>query len=98
MLSFYQSRESPDLRGLLDPLLALAQGSPELRGVNGQTLDDALLRPAMSPPCAQEPRPFNVIFETPAQAPFAEQVAANVAALDAILATYRGFIAYAQAL
>lgn len=47
-------------------------------------------------PPEQKPRPFNLIFETPARAPLDDQVAANVAALDAILATYRGFIAYGQ--
>jgi murein peptide amidase A len=50
----------------------------------------------LSAPPEQRPRPFNLIFETPAHAPLATQVAANVAALDAILATYRGFIAYGQ--
>lgn len=50
----------------------------------------------LAPPPEQAPRPFNIIFETPAQAPLAHQIEANVAALDAILATYRGFIAYAQ--
>lgn len=50
----------------------------------------------LAPPPEQKPRPFNVIFETPARAPFGLQVAANVAALDAIVATYRGFLSYAQ--
>lgn len=49
----------------------------------------------LSPPPGQDPRPFNLIFETPARAPFAHQVLANVAALDAIVAHYRSFIAYA---
>ena len=53
-------------------------------------------RGVLSPPPGQQPRPFNVIFETPAHAPFALQVAAAVAALDSIVAGYRGFIAYAQ--
>jgi predicted deacylase len=52
----------------------------------------------LSAPPEQQPRPFNVIFETPAQAPLAQQVAANVAALDAILGAYRGFISYAQSI
>jgi protein MpaA len=52
----------------------------------------------LSPPPEQTPRPFNLIFETPALAPFDHQVLANVAALDAIMAHYRGFIAYAQGL
>jgi hypothetical protein len=50
----------------------------------------------LSPPPEQNPRPFNLIFETPAQAPFTDQVAATVAALDNIIANYRGFIAHAQ--
>lgn len=50
----------------------------------------------LSAPADQEPRPFDVIFETPARAPFALQVTAAVAALDTIIAEYRGFIAYAQ--
>ena len=50
----------------------------------------------LSAPPDQQPRPFNLIFETPARAPFDLQVAANVAALDAIVSAYRGLIAYAQ--
>ncbi|MES2697176.1 MAG: succinylglutamate desuccinylase/aspartoacylase family protein [Verrucomicrobiota bacterium] len=50
----------------------------------------------LSCPPTQSPRAFNLIFETPALAPLEHQVSANVAALEAILATYRGFIAYAQ--
>ena len=50
----------------------------------------------LSPPPEQKPRPFNLIFETPARAPFTDQVAATVAALDTIIASYRGFIAHAQ--
>lgn len=50
----------------------------------------------LSAPPEQTPRPFNLIFETPAHMALERQVAANVAALDAILATYRGMISYAQ--
>lgn len=50
----------------------------------------------LAPPPGQNPRPFNLIFETPARAPFTAQVAAMVAALDTIIARYRGFIAHAQ--
>lgn len=53
-------------------------------------------RGILSPPSTQRPRAFNLIFETPALAPLDHQVSANLAALDAILSTYRGFIAYAQ--
>jgi len=52
----------------------------------------------LAPPPAQRPQPFNLIFETPAGAPLADQIAAHVAALDAVLATYRGFMAYGQGL
>lgn len=53
-------------------------------------------RGILAPPPEQTPRAFNLIFETPALAPLDHQVEANVAALEAILATYRGFIAYGQ--
>jgi len=52
----------------------------------------------LMPPPDQPSRPFNLIFETPASAPLGDQVAAHVAALEAILATYRGFISYGQGL
>jgi hypothetical protein len=52
----------------------------------------------LSAPPEQQPRPFNVIFETPAHAPAPQQVAANVAALDAILSAYRGYISFAQSI
>jgi protein MpaA len=50
----------------------------------------------LSPPPGLDARAFNLIFETPATAPLARQVAAHLAALAAILATYRAFISYAQ--
>lgn len=50
----------------------------------------------LSAPPTQRPQPFDLIFETPANAPFALQVDAGVAALDAIIGAYRGFISYAQ--
>ncbi len=50
----------------------------------------------LSAPPEQQPKPFDLIFETPACASLAQQVSATVAALDAIIATYPGFIAYAQ--
>ncbi len=50
----------------------------------------------LAPAAADAGRAFNLIFETPAHAPLATQVAANVAALHAILATYQGFISYAE--
>ena len=50
----------------------------------------------LSAPPEQKPRPFDLIFETPARAPFSNQVAAAVLALDSIIAHYRGYIAHAQ--
>jgi protein MpaA len=50
----------------------------------------------LAPPPEQHPRPFNLIFETPAKVPLDVQAAAHVAALNAILATYRGYISYAK--
>jgi protein MpaA len=50
----------------------------------------------LSAPPEQRPRPFDLILETPAHAPFGLQVSAVVAALDSIISTYPGFIAYAQ--
>jgi len=50
----------------------------------------------LSAPPEQRPQPFDLIFETPGTAPFDLQVSATVAALDSIIRTYPGFIAYAQ--
>lgn len=50
----------------------------------------------LSAPPEQRPKPFDLIFETPAHSDFDLQVAATSAALEAILATYPGFISYAQ--
>ena len=47
-----------------------------------------------SPP-HQRPRPFEIIFETPALAMLEQQVEAAAVALETILTVYRGFIAYA---
>jgi hypothetical protein len=50
----------------------------------------------LSAPPEQQPQPFDLIFETPGHAPLPLQVSATVAALDSIIRTYPGFIAYAQ--
>lgn len=73
-----------DGRGVID-------GFPARAGLIGDCFPGVL-----SAPPEQHPKPFDLIFETPACAPLAQQVAATVAALDAIIATYPGFIAYAQ--
>jgi hypothetical protein len=50
----------------------------------------------LSAPPEQEPKPFDLIFETPAGAPHARQVAATVSALKSVLSEYRRFIAFGQ--
>jgi hypothetical protein len=49
----------------------------------------------LAPPPEQKPRPFEIIFETPASALLEQQAAAAAVALETILEVYRGFIAYA---
>ncbi len=48
----------------------------------------------LAPPPEQSPRPFEIIFETPARAPLPLQVEATCQALRSVLAEYRGFIAH----
>ena len=43
-----------------------------------------------------EPRPFEIVFETPAAANFDKQVQAHLAALAAILRRYRGMLSLAN--
>lgn len=56
---------------------------------------EACFEGVLSAPPGQRPRPFDLIFETPAQAPLDRQIDAAVTALDTILDEYRQFIAYA---
>ena len=48
----------------------------------------------LSAPPEQEPKPFDIIFETPALAAYDKQVMATVSALKSVLNEYRRFIAY----
>lgn len=50
----------------------------------------------LAPAPGQRPRPFEIIFETPARLAFDVQAEAARLALLSILASYRGFIAYAD--
>jgi len=59
-------------------------------------LIDECFQCVLSAPPEQHPQPFDLIFETPANVSFDLQVSAAVAALEAIIATYPGFISYAQ--
>lgn len=49
----------------------------------------------LSGPPEQNPRPLEIVFETPALAPMPQQVSATVAAVKKILAEYRQLQAYA---
>lgn len=88
---------------LLKPALHAASGVLPLdrrEKIDGFAARDGLIcecfHGVLAPPPEQKPQPFNLIFETPAHAPFAQQVEAGVAALATIVAEYRGFIAHAQ--
>lgn len=59
---------------------------------------EACFEGVLSAPAGQRPRPFDLIFETPALAPVDKQIDAMVAALDTLLDEYRVFLAYAQGL
>jgi hypothetical protein len=59
---------------------------------------EACFEGVLSAPQAQRPRPFDLIFETPALSPLDLQIEAAVTALDTILDEYRVFLAYAQGL
>jgi murein peptide amidase A len=50
----------------------------------------------LSAPPEQRPRPLEIVFETPGQAPIPRQVVATVEAVKTILAEYRKLQAYAQ--
>lgn len=101
LYGYYHGQTLDEL--LLGPALAAAERVlPRDRReiIDGFSARDGLISDCfqgiLSCPAEQKPRPFNLIFETPARAPFKDQVAATVAALDAIIEGYRGFIAHAQ--
>lgn len=86
---------------LIAPALAAAEGAlprdarpfiDGFRAVNGIIHDsfDGIL----SAPPSDHPQPFELILESPARAPMAEQRAAFTLALKSILTEYRKFIAY----
>ncbi len=88
---------------LLRPALAAAtELLPLNRGsrIDGFHAVDGLIRDcyagALSTPPKVRPKPFEIILETPGQAPQYLQECALVVALRAILAEYRKFIAIAQ--
>ena len=88
VLPYWSAERAPswdeDTRGRID-------GFSASQGVISECFEGIL-----SPPPRQRPQPFNLIFETPAGVALDLQIAAHVAAVDAILATFRGYISYAQ--
>ncbi len=86
---------------LLNPALAAASthlprntnsqidGFPASNGILYQGYEGIL-----SPPHSERPRPFEIVFETPALASAERQQRAFLAALHAILAEYRKFISF----
>ncbi len=68
--------------------------------IDGFAATESILRDCfpgvLAAPPEQEPKPFDLIFETPALEPISAQVDAAVAVLKCVLRQYRGFIAYGQ--
>lgn len=68
--------------------------------IDGFTASESILRDCfpgvLAAPAEQDPKPFDIIFETPARAPSLSQVNAAVTALKSIFGEYRRFIAYGQ--
>ena len=88
---------------LLKPALKAASAFLPLDSrtrIDGFTAREGLIHECfervLSAPPEQRPKPFDLIIETPAAAPFGLQVSACVAALEEIIAIYPGFIAFAQ--
>lgn len=65
--------------------------------IDGFAAEDGIIEDCfkgiLTPPPDQRPRPFELIFETPATAPMTQQVEAISCALRSVLKEYRGFIA-----
>ena len=88
---------------LLKPALAAAAAlipRDERERIDGFCAQGGVLRDCfpgvLSAPPQRRSQPFDLIFETPGHAPLDLQARAAAAALNAILAEYRGFIAYGQ--
>lgn len=65
--------------------------------IDGFAAEDGIIESCyqgiLAPPPEQRPRPFEIIFETPAVAPMTQQIEAISCALRAVLKEYRSFIA-----
>lgn len=87
---------------LLEPALAAAAEllpRNDAAVIDGFSADRGVIREGypgiLSAPPGSRPRPFEIVFETPQQAPHYTQVQAAVVALVTILTEYRKFISYA---
>lgn len=93
MVAFSQSPVSRDPHALLSQLQELTGLG---RGLEITLLDEFTVAGRCYEIPRLHPRPFDLIFETPARASFVSQTLAGVAALDAILAEYLAFIVHAH--
>jgi murein peptide amidase A len=88
---------------LLRPALRACQcilGRDTRQKIDGFAATESILRDCypgvLAAPPEQQPKPFDIIFETPALAPYEHQIEATATALKSILAEYRRFIAFGQ--
>lgn len=89
-------------KNLLEPALAAANEILPRNAdtvIDGFNADNGIIRQGyqgvLSAPPKIRPRPFEIVFETPQEAPHFAQVQATVVALHTILSEYRRFISYA---
>ncbi len=88
---------------LLRPALRAGEcilGCDGRKEIDGFPATESILRDCfpgvLSAPPEQDPRPFDIIFETPARAAYQAQVEATTAALKSVFVEYRRFIAFGQ--
>ena len=86
---------------LLEPALRAAQSqlplnaAGEIDGFNAKGgMIETCYQGVLSPLPGANPRPFEIIFETPGRAPLEAQAFAGALAIEAILEQYRSFMAY----
>jgi hypothetical protein len=89
-------------KNLLEPALAAANEILPRNNnaiIDGFNADNGVIRQGyqgvLSAPPKIRPRPFEIVFETPQEAPYYAQVQATVVALTTILSEYRKVISYA---
>jgi hypothetical protein len=94
-------------RYVLEPALVAAERflprnhAPHIDGFeshNGIILQQCFqcYRGVLSAPAESKPHPFEIVFETPQDAPLEAQISAHIAAVETMLETYRGLRSEAQ--